>query len=105
MMHPTPSERFFFDNNGYLVVERFLTADHVERLLEAVHRDVAKRRALKQEGIPHTGSTDIRGESARLFYILGDDPLFLEMLDWPPLMPYVTELLNPMPHHHASDLI
>jgi len=43
--------------------------------------------------------------SARIFYILGDHPLFLEMLDWPPLMPYVRALLNERPHHHASDAI
>ena len=73
--------------------------------MAALHRDVARRRALQEEGVPHTGKTDIRGESARLFYILDDDPLFLEMLDWPPLMPYVTGLLNTKPHHHASDLI
>src|SRR5438105_954608 len=94
----TPSERFFFDNNGYLVLERFLAADHVARLLAAVDGDVARRRALKEAGAPHTGMTDIRGENARLFYILDDDPLFLELLDWPPLMPYVTGLLNPKPH-------
>jgi hypothetical protein len=29
--------------------------------------------------------THLKGEkSTRIFYILGDDPLFLEMLEWPP---------------------
>ncbi len=105
MDHPTPAERFFFDNNGYLVLERFLAADHVARLLAAVQRNVERRRALKEQGVPHTGMTDVHGENARLFYILADDPLFLEMLDWPPILPYVTGLLNGKPHHHASDLI
>jgi len=105
MEHPTTAERFFFDNNGYLVLERFLEPDHIDRLLGAVRKDVARRRALHDDRIPHTGMTDIRGDSTRLFYILDDDPLFLEMLDWPAMMPYVTGLLNAKPHHHASDLI
>ncbi len=44
-------------------------------------------------------------KSTRLLYILDDDPLFLELVDWPPLMPYVKGLVNPDPHHHASDAI
>ena len=28
-VQPTPSERFFFDNNGYLVLENFLSESHV----------------------------------------------------------------------------
>jgi len=73
---PTNAECFFFDNNGYLVLERFLPEDLTGRLLEA-----------------------------SLFYVLDDDPLFLDMLDYPPIVPYVKRLLNPKPHHHASDII
>jgi hypothetical protein len=102
---PTQAERFFFDNNGYLVLERFLSEDHVARLLEAVQRTAARRREALERNLPQTGFTHVRGENTRYFYILDDDPLFLEMLDWPPIMPYVTGLLNPMPHHHASDAI
>src|SRR5262249_1741714 len=103
--HPTAAERFFFDNNGYLLLERFLAEDHVAALLEALDRIVARRREMESQGHPHTGMTHARGEDTRIFYILDDDPLFLELLDWPPLMPYVTGLLNEKPHHHASDAI
>ena len=103
---PTPSERFFFDNNGYLVLENFLSESHVAELREALFRVIAQRRTKKEKEIPHTGMTDIKGEqSTRIFYILDDDPLFLEMLDWSPMMAYVKGLLNEMPHHHASDAI
>ncbi|HZO90999.1 MAG TPA: phytanoyl-CoA dioxygenase family protein [Chthonomonadaceae bacterium] len=102
---PTATERFFFDNNGYLVLERFLSADHVARLLEALRRVVAQRRTLQEQGRPHTGITQIHGDSTRIFYILDDDPLFLELVDWPALWPYITGLLNARPHHHASDAI
>ncbi len=103
--HPTASERFFWDNFGYLVLDSFLPADLVERLLEVSERVIAKRRAQKEQGLSHTGMTHINGDSTRIFYILDDDPLFLEMMTYPPLMPYITTLLNEKPHHHASDLI
>ena len=103
---PTLVERFFFDNNGYLVLEEFLDADHVGALLQALRRVMQRRRRLQERGMPHTGMTKVMGEkSARIFYILDDDPLFLEMLDWPAIWPYVTGLLNALPHHHASDAI
>ncbi len=103
---PTPAERFFFDNNGYLVLEEFLDADHVKALVDALERVMPRRRTLQEQGIPHTGMTQIKGEkSTRIFYILDEDPLLLEMLDWPPIWPYVTGLLNALPHHHASDAL
>ena len=103
---PTPSERFFFDNNGYLVLEKLLDAEHVDALSEALRRATESRRKIQEQEIPHTGMTQIKGaKSTRIFYILDDDPLFLEMLDWPAIWPYVTGLLNPRPHHHASDAI
>jgi hypothetical protein len=49
--------------------------------------------------------THVHGDSTRIFYILDDDPMFLELLDWPAIWPYVTGLLNERPHHHASDAI
>src|SRR6266516_2862874 len=102
---PTQTERFFFENNGYLVLERFLTGTHGARLLGALERVVARRRALQEQGKPHTGITQLQGDNTRFFYLLDDDPLFLELVDWPPLWPYVTGLLNERPHHHASDAI
>ena len=82
---PTPSDRFFFDNNGYLVLENFLGKSHVNELREALFRVMAQRRKKQEKEIPHTGRTDMKGEkSTRIFYILDDDPLFLEMLDWSP---------------------
>ena len=102
---PTQAERFFFDNNGYLVLERLLTDDHAARLLETLNRVVARRRVLQERGIPHTGMIRIQNDNTRIFYILDDDPVFLELLDWPAIMLYVTGLLNERPHHHASDAI
>ena len=103
---PTAAEKFTFDNQGYLVLENFLTPDHVARLTAAIHRAVARRRELVRTGAPQTGFTQTKSEkSTRFFYIFDDDPLFLELLDWPALMPYVHALINPKPHHHGSDVI
>ncbi len=102
----THSERFFFETNGYLVLENFLSSDHIARLQTALERTIVQRRIQAQAGIAHIGMTRLIGaESTRIFYILDDNPLFLELLDWPPMMAYVRALLNPKPHHHASDAI
>lgn len=102
----TEAERFQFENTGYLVLENFLQPGHVARLLAAIDPMMANRRRLVREAKPQTGFTDVRGErSTRAFYILDDDPLFLELLDWPDILPYVHGLLNPKPHHCASDAI
>ncbi len=100
------AERERFEKTGYLVLENFLAPDHVSRLLAALDRTAAQRREQVRNAAAQTGFTQITGEnSLRFFYILGDDPLFLQLLDWPAIMPYVHGLLNPKPHHCASDAI
>ncbi len=110
---PTAAERFFFETQGYLVLENFLTADYVTRLLAALDQAVARRR----EGYPAgykavwppqepADLTHVNGaRSTRILNILEDDPLFLELLTWPALLPYVHAFCNPQPHYHASDAI
>ena len=103
---PTDAQRFTFETTGYLVLENFLKPDHVARLLAALDRAIARRRAKVAVDPEEARNTLINGEiSTRLLYILEDDPLFLELVDWAPLMPYVKALINPMPHYHASDAI
>jgi len=102
----TASEKFIFDTQGYVVLENFLQPEHIARLLAATAATVARRREQARTGVPQTGFTQINGkDSTRVFYILDDDPLFLELLDWPAILPYVHTLLNPKPHHCASDVI
>ena len=102
----TPEEQFSFDNNGYLVLENFLKPDHVARLQTALDHAVARRRQLLAGDPARARLTLVNGEkSTRILYILEDDPLFLELMDWAPLMPYVRELISPKPHYHASDAI
>ena len=99
------SEKFFFDNNGYLVLEQFLDLNLTKDLLQTVKHVANRRRKLVSDKIEHTGITQIDGKNIRYFYILDDDPLFLKMLDYPPIMAYIESLLNSKPHHHASDAV
>ena len=99
------SEKFFFDNNGYLVLEQFLDSELTRDLLQTVNRVANLRRKLCTEEVEHTGITHINDQNTRYFYILDDDPLFLTMLDYLPIMVYVESLLNSKPHHHASDAV
>ena len=83
------------------------------RLRAALQRAIARRRELERRGTPHFARPgeepgeepgEDHGGSTRIFYLLADDPLFLELVDYPPVMPYVRGLLNQsQPHFHASD--
>ena len=103
--NPTTSERFFFDNNGYLVLENLLQKSHVEILLDTLYQVIDQRCQAEAKGTTKTGMININGDNTRIFYILDDDPLFLDMIDLPEIWPYIIGLLNEKPHHHASDAI
>ncbi|MEZ5412757.1 MAG: phytanoyl-CoA dioxygenase family protein [Opitutaceae bacterium] len=113
MAAPTHAERFHFETQGYLVLENFLPTDHTARLLTALERAIARRRQTHPAGHkavwpPQAAAdlTQIHGaRSTRVLNILEDDPLFLELLDWPALVPYLHAFCNPEPHYHASDAI
>ena len=100
---PTPEELGFFDVNGYLVLEEFLDPDHVDRLTRSLDQTVQRRRRLHDENQPHSGKTLVDGDNIRILHILGDDPLFQELLDHPAITPYVQAMLSDKPHFHASD--
>ncbi|MDB6167915.1 MAG: phytanoyl-CoA dioxygenase [Verrucomicrobia bacterium] len=102
----TEAERFTFDNSGYLVLENFLQPDHVARLTGALDQVIAHRRGLLAADPARSRLTLVNGPaSTRILYILEDDPLFQQLLDWPALLPYVRELIGPKAHYHASDAI
>lgn len=103
---PSTEEKFLFENNGYLVVENFLKPDHVARLLGALDRAVVRRRVRREANPAEARLTLVNGaKSTRILYILEDDPLFLELMGWPALLPYVREFIGPRAHYHASDAI
>ncbi|QYM78739.1 phytanoyl-CoA dioxygenase family protein [Horticoccus luteus] len=110
---PSATQRFHFDTQGYLVVEDFLAPDHVQRLRSALAGAIERRRrdlpaGWKAVWPPRNRHdlTQVHGaKSTRILNILEDDPLFLELLTWPALVPFVHAFCNPQPHYHASDAI
>jgi ectoine hydroxylase-related dioxygenase (phytanoyl-CoA dioxygenase family) len=100
---PSPAERFFFDTNGYLLLENLLTPEHTAALREATLRLEARRRAQLAQDPEGTEGTWIEGDNTHLYYLIHEDPLFLDLLDHPAIWPYVTGLLNERPHYHASN--
>ena len=103
---PTAGERFFFDNNGYLVLEGFLDGEHVAALLSALERAIARRRSASYARVHPTAFPEqLDGPNSRIFHLLDEDPLFLDLMDHPRMMEYVRGLLNPLPHIHATDAV
>ena len=102
--HPTDAERFFFDNNGYLVLEDFLAPDRVAALYAALERTIERRRdsQFRREHEPAFADR-LDAANVRVMHLLAEDPLFLEMLDYEPMMTYVHGLFNEMPHLHSTD--
>jgi ectoine hydroxylase len=106
MSRPSQSERFFFDNNGYLVVEDFLAREHVAALLGALERAIRRRQSPGYTREHPTAFPErLEGPNYRIFHLLDEDPLFLDLMDYPPILEYVRGLFNPMPHLHATDAI
>ncbi len=102
--HPTDAERFLFDNNGYLVLEEFLPTTLVESLNAALERTIERRRDPKFSREHHPAFADrLDTANVRVMHLLAEDPLFLDLLDYEPMMAYVHGLFNEMPHLHSTD--
>src|SRR5438045_8974990 len=84
---PTAGERFFFDNNGYLLLEDFLAPDHVAALTAALQRAIERRRApgYSREHLTAFGDC-LEGPNFRIFHLLDEASLFLDLLDYPPML-------------------
>jgi hypothetical protein len=95
------------------VLKEFFPAEHVARLRGALDQTVRRRRAAVPADWkwtwPPRGPEDLTqrngAKSTRILNILEDDPLFLELLTWPALQPYIHAFFNPQPHYCASDAI
>ena len=102
--HPTDAERFLFDTNGYLVLEDFLPGTLVDSLNAALARAIARRRDPRFSREREPAFADrFDGANVRVMHLLAEDPLFLDMLDYEPMMAYVHGLFNETPHLHSTD--
>jgi ectoine hydroxylase len=80
-----PEQRQSFEDNGYLIIPNALDAAMVERLTSAVDR--LYEDGLRAQGHNTRGYWEMRN-------CIGQDPAFLELLDWPATVPLVPQLLN-----------
>jgi len=85
----TQAQRFFFETNGYLVIEDALPPGELARLraacdeAEALWRADPRRRGVR------------RPDLEQVIAILEYGPLFVEMLEHPRIFPMIRELLGP----------
>ncbi len=102
--HPTDAERYQFDKDGYLALEGFLPESLVDSLNAALERTIARRRDPDFKRAHEPAFEDkLDAKNARIMHLLAEDPLFLDMLDYEPMMAYVHGLFNEMPHLHSTD--
>ena len=80
----TDAEREAFERDGYFMVEDALSASQVERLTEIVDR-IYEREADQSAGA-----------DGKLFYgdFIPDSPLFLDLVDYPKILPKVWDILG-----------
>lgn len=90
-------ERYFFDLNGYLVVEDVLTSHEIDALNEAIDRNAD--RIVQKEPLSE-GSTALKGKEVRsdlegmLAWPKPWCQPFRDLIDHPKIVPYLTELLG-----------
>jgi ectoine hydroxylase-related dioxygenase (phytanoyl-CoA dioxygenase family) len=81
----TEQQRGAFERDGFLVVPNALPPAMVERLLAVVDR--LYEAGVREQGLSKTNHWHRRN-------CIVEDPLFLELLDWPATFPLVVDLLN-----------
>jgi ectoine hydroxylase len=92
----TPEQKAQFDRDGFLVLHNVLPPDLTTRLLETADR-------LASEGITSDGLSERRHWQMR--HCLPADPVFLEMVDHPNILPIVAGILGWDIHLITSHLI
>jgi len=92
-------ERYFFDLNGYLVIEDALTSDEVAACNEAIDHEFTRVRVRTEEESLAGGSTVLKGRQGR-----GD---LGEMLTWPKpwCQPFRELLVHPQIVPHLLELL
>jgi ectoine hydroxylase-related dioxygenase (phytanoyl-CoA dioxygenase family) len=89
----TDAQRFLFDLNGFLLIENALTPDEIAQVQEAIYR-------LARQKVPDAAQWDERGEpreTIRVHRPIEKDPLFLNFVDHPAVLPILQELVGDAP--------
>jgi ectoine hydroxylase-related dioxygenase (phytanoyl-CoA dioxygenase family) len=89
----TETQRFLFDLQGYILIEEALTPDEVRAYRDAIYR-------LAREKIADPARWDERGEPRDFLTVhrpIEKDPLFLEIVDHPSVLPILQQLVGEAP--------
>ena len=80
-----PQQRAAFDEQGFIILEDFLTAEELERLLRAV--DEVAERVRRREGLG-------RGDPLAVRNALTHHEAFLDLIDHPRMLPLVVDAIG-----------
>jgi ectoine hydroxylase-related dioxygenase (phytanoyl-CoA dioxygenase family) len=90
----TPEEIAAMARDGYLVRERLVPLEHVERLRAALDETVARDHRLETGGGKRFGGIFLR-------HLMDKHPAFLEFLDFPPTLSIARALFGPYVQHRG----
>jgi hypothetical protein len=89
----TEAQRFLFDLQGYLVIEDALSPAEVAAFTETIYR-------LAHEKVPEPERWDARGQPKAFLTVhrpIEKDPIFLQMVDHPAVLPILQQLVGEAP--------
>ena len=81
----TPQQKQDFEQDGFVILEDFLTSEELDRLLKAVD-DVAAR-VQEAQGLGPTDPFQVRN-------VLAQDDAFLDLIDNPRILPLVVDAIG-----------
>lgn len=89
----TDVQRFLFDLHGFLLIENALSSEEVRAYRDAIYR-------LAREKVADPARWDARGEPKEIITVhrpIEKDPLFLEIVDHPAVLPILQQLVGEAP--------
>ncbi|MDP7250566.1 MAG: phytanoyl-CoA dioxygenase family protein [Planctomycetota bacterium] len=95
----TPQEKYNFDVRGYLLIEDAIEPGYLKAMNDRL--DVWEQKALEKRSLPATKSHS--PNNVCFFEILNEEPLFLDVVTNPKILPYVDAMVHrPMLEQFAA---
>ena len=89
-VHATPEELTAFEKTGYLIRERMFTGEHLQKLRASTDRLFANEVDLDER------KTRERSWGAILRYLEDKDPVFLDLIQYEPILSVARAMMGPM---------
>ena len=88
----TDKQKYLFDVAGYLLVEDVLSRDHCKRLIDALYEVIDTPSDQLPKGVYHSEPSPTEISVGDLTSI---GPIFADLIDLPPVIDILTEIINP----------